>query len=130
MKTKLKYKNHLITSSNLFDLLKEAFKDHVGEENGIALNDLLEQFFPECEDWTVWKRYTYMDCLKKAIGTIRRQHGIFIVNQHGVFFVLKRQTEADVYKEVLRKDIIGMKRSIVRADEWIQEERWKSFVRE
>ena len=129
MKTKVMYKGKLISLSNLFDLLKAEFKDHIGEENGITLVELLDTFFPENKDWTVWKQYTYMDVMKKAIGVVRRQHGVFIVNQKGNIFVIKRQEEADRYKDILRKDIVGMKKSIIKADMWVQEERWKSYAK-
>lgn len=45
----------------------------------------------------------------------------------GMYFVMKNQDEADYYKDTLKRDIVGMKKSIVKADEWVEEEKWRDI---
>lgn len=129
MRNKILYKGKLVTLEQLIEMLKKEFRKHIGEENGISLSDLLEKLFPESEEerWSIWKRYTYIDILRKLIGIIRRKKGVFIMYKKGMYFVMKNQDEADYYKDTLKRDIVGMKKSIVKADEWVEEEKWRDI---
>jgi len=130
MKTKVIYKDKVLTLDQFILLLKEKFANHIGFENGISLVDLLAELFEESSDWSIWRKYTYLDIIKKCIGLIRRKHGLFIINKENKFFVLKTQLEADHYKDILYRDIAGMKKSIIKADAWVDQEKWREICQE
>lgn len=121
------YKGKLITLEQLIAILKKEFAKHIGEENSITIPEILKKHFEDYEDWSVWKKYTYIDILKKGISIVRRQGDCFIINKSGNYFVIKTQDEADYYKNILTKDIVGMKKSIKKADEWVEEKKWKKL---
>jgi len=124
------YKNKKLTIREWVILLKKEFAFHNGEDNGITIPLLLKKYFKDYDEWNVWKKYSYIDITKKAIGFIRRKENVFLINKNSLFFVLKTQEEAEYYKAILKRDIIGMKKSIIKADEWVQEEKWKTLTKE
>lgn len=126
-KTQVLYKGKQITLAQLMLILRKEFSKHIGEKNGVLISDLLQKHFEDYETWSVWKKYTYIDIIKKCISVIRRQGICFIINKNGHYFVVKTQEEANYYKNILKKDIIGMNKSIKKADEWVQKERWKGL---
>ena len=116
-----------LTIAEFIKLIKKIFANHIGEENAISLLDLMRKFFPDIDTWEFYKQYTYLSITQKAISKIRRTENVFIINKNGKYFVLKTQQEADFYKNILKKDIIGMNKSIIKADEWIKLEKWKKL---
>ena len=124
------YKKRKISLRDFVKILKEEFREHIGEENKISMDELLSNLFPESDGWTVWRRYAYCDAIKRCIGVIRRKKNLFIINKNNNFFVLKTQAEAEYFKAILAKDIIGMKKSMIKADEWVAEEKWKHLESE
>jgi len=125
--TQIMYKGKLITLQKLMEILKKEFSKHIGEENSVYINEILEKHIDEYKDFSIWKKYTYIDIFKKCISLLRRKGIIFIINRKGKYFVLKTQSEADYYKGILKKDIIAMHNSIEKADEWVSKEMWKKM---
>lgn len=126
-KTQVLYKGKIITLEQLMAILKKEFSKHIGFENGINIVELLEKHYEDYEEWSVWKKYTYIDILKKAICLLRRKGIIFIINKKGVYFVLKTKDEADYYKNILKRDIVAMKNSIIKADRWVENKKWRNL---
>lgn len=126
-KAQVMYKGRLIPLEKLMELLKKEFAKHIGEEYSITMIELLKKYFEDYEEWSVWKKYTYVDIVRKCISVIRRQGEVFIINKNGKYFVIKIQEEANYYKNILKKDIEGMNKSIVKADEWIRLQKWKKL---
>lgn len=126
--TKVIYKGKLITIEELISILKKEFsKNHIGQEEGITLDELVKKNFSDYAEWTVWKKYTYFDIIRRCIASIRRKGGLFIINKGGKFFVLKTQGEANYYKNLLKRDIASMNKSIEKADEWVEKKKWKNI---
>lgn len=125
--TKIIYKGRLISVEELMKILAKEFSKHIGEEEGISIDEILRKYFEDYEEWSVWKRYTYFDLIHKCISLLRRKGDLFIINRKRKHFVLKTQKEADYYKNILKRDIIAMDKSMVKADEWVRTKKWKNI---
>jgi len=78
--TKIVYKGKLVTLEQLIKILEKEFSKHIGEEEGIKIEEILKKYFDDYEDWSVWKKYTYIDLIHKCITLLRRKGNVFIIN--------------------------------------------------
>jgi len=125
MKNIIIHKEKQISMQELVDILKKLFKKHIGENRGIAIQEILNELFPEVNNWIIWKQIVYTEIIRKAIVHLRCSQGILIISRSSMYFIPNTQEEVDYYKNCLKRNIKQMKRSIIKADSWIEEGKWK-----
>lgn len=124
-----KTKNKLLQKRNVVKEIDERlisiFREHIGKENMIGLDDVFVEVFNYDMNDVPFKRYFWKDFILKRIRLLRRTGRCFITCQNGGYFVLKTQDEADCYKDILKREIKAIKGSLEKADLWVEKELWK-----
>jgi len=127
MKQEVTYKSKQLSMSELVEILRKLFKKHIGENRGISLQEILTELFPENYDWNIWKQIGYVEIIKKAIVHLRCENGILVISKSNLYFIPNTQDEVNYYKNVLKRNIKSMKRSIIKADKWIEGKKWRNI---
>ena len=74
-----------------------------------------------------YARFYFWEQIEKIIRELRRKDITFIIKKNGNYFVLKEQDEADYYKKLCDKAIEHMENAQIRADEWVEHDKWRDF---
>ena len=115
-----------ITKELIKARLVNHFKNHIGEEERTSQEEIF-QAITGVNTYSVnsFARWYFWDSINKVIRELRRKNLIFIIRKQGHFFVLKSQDEADYFRKVCDKAIEGMENAKTRADDWVEQEKWK-----
>jgi hypothetical protein len=117
-----------ITKQIIKERLFEHFQNHIGEENRTTPKEIFESvigFSPLMVD--SFSRFYWWEIINKVIRELRRKNESFIIQKSGKFFVLQEQDEADYYKDICDRAIKGMEKSKERADDWVENEKWRDM---
>lgn len=117
-----------IKQEEIADRLLAHFKYHIGEDeatNSTEIFQVVTGINPQFVDSLT--RFYWWSIIEKSIRKLRREDTAFIIKKEGKFFVLKSQEEADYYKAVCTKAIGHMENAKKRADNWIEQKKWKNL---
>jgi len=120
-----------ITKQIIKKRLINHFKNHIGEENKTNQEEIF-QVVIGVNSLSVngFTRFYFWDSINKEIKKLRKENKCFIIKKGGYYFVLKEQNESNFYKAVCDKAIKGMEKSKIRADDWVETEKWRKFENE
>lgn len=119
-----------ITKENIRHKLVVLFRNHIGENKKITEDEIFENvigFNKFLIDG--FTRFYFWEQIEKIIRELRRKDIAFIIKKKGFYFVLKEQEEADYYKGRCDYSINNMENAKERADDWVEQEKWKDFER-
>ena len=127
-KEKQKKKPIKITKHIIRERLITHFQNHIGELNKTTQEEIF-QIVVGVNSYLVnsFARFYWWEQINKMIRELRRKDIAFIIKKKGCYFVLKEQYEADYYKGVCDKSITNMENAKVRADSWVEQNKWKDF---
>jgi len=127
-KSKQEKKEIKITKKVIKERLISHFKNHIGKDNKTSQEEIFQVVtgfnslaFDGFQRFYIWKH------IEQTIRELRRQDKCFIIKRKGNYAVLKEQEEADYYKSICDKAIKNMENSKVRADDWVDKEKWREF---
>ena len=130
-KKKEKKKEVRITKEIIRKRLINHFKNHIGIGNKTNQEEIFQVVIGiNSLDVNGFTRFYFWDSINKEIRKLRKENKCFVIKKGGYYFVLKEQNEADYYKAVCNKAIKGMEKSKIRADEWVENEKWRKFENE
>ena len=121
----IEIKDLLATIKEMRQRLKILFKFHIGFENSTSPAEIFINIFevnPETLD--PYMRSYWWRVLQKIMGTLRHDNDLFIVHKGHKYFVLQTQEESNYYKNCLKRTIIGLEKSMQRADAWVRERKY------
>ena len=127
-KSKKKQEPIKITKDVIRHRLITHFQNHIGESNRTTQEEIF-QVVIGINSYMVnsFARFYWFEQIQKMIRELRRKNIAFVIKKKGFYFVLKEQYEADYYKNVCDKSISHMENAKVRADEWVETEKWRDF---
>ena len=104
------------------------FQNHIGESNKTTAEEIF-QIVIGINSYMVnsFARFYWWKQIEEMIRFLRRRDIAFVIKKKGFYFVLKEQDEADYYKKICDTSITNMENAKVRADSWVEEEKWKDF---
>lgn len=108
--------------------LRNIFRKHIGEENSISPVELFEQVYginPSSLD--IFKKTYWWNVLKNVLRQMRSEDTIFVINKGTKLFVLQTVQEAEYFKDKVDRDIERMKSIKIKADEWVESEKWRGL---
>jgi hypothetical protein len=108
--------------------LRKEFKFHIGEENAISPVGIFEKCLDiPMESLNIYLKSFWWRVIQGVMRNLRHSGDLFIVRRGHHYFVLKTHGEAGYYKRQLRKNIEACERSMKKADEWVEKQKWKDF---
>ena len=125
-KQKQKQESFTLTKSVIRNKLLNHFSNHIGKENKTSVQEIFQVVVginPHQVD--SFMRFYWWNFIERIIRELRKLDRCFIIKQQGNYYVLKEQGEADYYKKVCDKAIKGMENAQTRADEWVENEKWR-----
>lgn len=127
-KKKQKPETIKITKFIIKQRLLKHFQNHIGEEEKTTQEEIF-QVVLGINSYMLdsFSRFYFWKSIEKIIRKLRRENICFIIKKKGNYFVLKNQNEADYFRRVCDKAIKGMEKAETRADDWVEQEKWKSF---
>jgi len=127
-KSKQKQKEIKITKKEIKERLIKHFKNHIGENNRTSQEEIFQAVIGmNSLAFDGFTRFYLWENINQVIKELRRKDKCFIIKRSGNYSVLKEQEEADYYKSVCDRAIKNMQKSKVRADDWVEKEKWKEF---
>ena len=127
-KKKEKKKEIRITKKSVREKLLRHFRNHIGEQNKTTQEEIFQiSTGVNSFDFNGFQRFYVWEVINKEIRRLRKESKCFIIKKKGCYFVLKEQNEADYYKNTCDRAIVGMEKSKVRADDWVENESWKKL---
>jgi hypothetical protein len=74
-----------------------------------------------------YARFYWFDIVQKIMRKLRREDKCFIVKKDKNYFVLKSLEECTHYKNQCDGAIDKMEKAKIRAEEWVENEKWKNM---
>lgn len=104
------------------------FQNHIGERNKTTQEEIF-QVVIGVNSYAVnnFAKFYFWEQIEKIIRELRRKNICFTIKKNGCYFVLKEQEEADYYKKLCDNAIEHMENAKVRADDWVEDEKWIDF---
>jgi len=106
------------------------FQNHIGEKNQTSIGEIFEAVTGiniKSDDIQNYVKFYWWNIIEKLIKRLRKEDKCFIIKKNSHYFVLKQENEADYYKDICNKSIKYMEEAQVRADKWVELEKWKSI---
>jgi hypothetical protein len=104
------------------------FKYHIGESNKTTKENIFEAvvgFKPNIMN--SFARFYWFERIEKSIRKLRRTDECFVIKKGGNYFVLQSNFEAGYYKNLCNVAIKRMEEAKIRADDWVEQEKWKDI---
>ena len=117
-----------ITKSQIQERLMNHFKFHIGEEEKTTADEIFQiviGFSPY--DVDSFSRFYWWNSIEQVIRQLRREDKCFVIKKHGYYFVLQTEEEAGYYKELCDKAIKRMENAKIRADDWVENEKFSTM---
>lgn len=129
-KKKKKPETIRITKLIIEQRLLKHFQNHIGEEEKTTQEEIFQATLG-INSYMVnsFQRFYFWKSIEEVIRKLRRKDICFVIKKKGCYFVLKNQDESDYYGKVCDKAINGLENAKIRADKWIEQEKWKTFAK-
>lgn len=104
------------------------FQNHIGEQNKTTLQELFEVCIginPLMVD--SFARMYWIEIIKRLMKQLRSKDRCFILKKDKGYFVLQDTIECDYYKGLCDKAIKKMENSKIRAEDWVEKEKWRNM---
>jgi hypothetical protein len=125
-KKKKEQKSVTLNSLEIKSRLQKHFSFHIGEVNATNREEIFRAVTGVSSQMIDgYTRFYWWSIIEKMIRRLRRENNVFVIKKNGNYFVLKEQNESDYFKKVCDKAIKGMEKAQVRADEWVENEKWR-----
>ena len=127
-KSKEKQETIRLTQPIIEQKLLNHFQYHIGESDKTTKEEIFEVIIGVNSNMVNgFVRFYWWNIIEKIIRKLRRQDRCFIIKKNGNFFVLKDLDEAIYYKNLCDKAINHMENAQVRADDWVDKEKWRNI---
>jgi hypothetical protein len=120
-------KNFRQLRKSIEEKIKTIFKEKIGEENAINSWDLYTQLFGNPHRHSILQREFFWHLLTSIIKSMRKRTVYFIISHNDLWFIPKREHEGKYYEDRLNSEIEGLKSSIKRCKEYIQNKEWQKI---
>lgn len=108
--------------------LRVLFRLHIGFENATSPVEMFYEVYGVNPDsLNPYERSYWWRVLQKVMSQLRHNNDLFIVHKGHKYFVLRTHQEANYYKDILRRNIINMEKSMKRADSWVTKKKFAEF---
>lgn len=108
--------------------LLKIFRSHIGKENSITPYQLFIEIFSRSPyEMDVFMRNYWWNIIKTILSNMRTEGTLFVVNQGRRLFVLQTIEESTAYKKGIDRHIEALNKTKIRADEWVNGQKWKEF---
>jgi len=125
-KKKQKQKSFTLTKSVIRNKLLKHFSHHIGKENRTNVQEIFQVVIGiNPNQVESFMRFYWWNVVEKIIRELRRLDRCFVIKEKGNYYVLKEQSEADYFRKVCDKAINGMEKAQTRADNWVENEKWR-----
>lgn len=127
-KEKPKKKQVKITQQLIKNRLLIHFQHHIGESDKTTSEEIFQAVIGVNSAMVdSYARFYWFDIIQSVMRKLRRHDQCFIIRKKGNYFVLKDQEESDYYKGLNDRAIGHMENAKVRADEWVEKEKWRDM---
>jgi len=117
-----------LNQENIKNRLLIHFQNHIGEQNKTTLQELFEVCIglnPLMVD--SFARMYWIEIIKKMMRSLRSKDRCFILKKDKGYFVLQDTIECEYYKRLCDNAIKKMEKSKIRAEDWVEEEKWRTM---
>lgn len=106
------------------------FQNHIGKEARTSQEEIFQAVTGvNSQAVNSFARFYFWKSIEETIRRLRRTNECFIIKEKNHFFVLKEQSEADYFRKICERAIEGMNKAELRADDWVEKEKWKKFAK-
>lgn len=127
-KKKKQPKKLTITQSIIQDRTLRHFQYHIGEDDKTTSEEIFSAVMGFNSNMIdSYAKFYWFDIITKVIRKLRRENKCFIIKKDSNYFVLKTLKECSYYKKLCNNAIDGMEKAKVRAENWVENEKWKTM---
>ena len=128
-KQKPKKKQQLrITQDVIQNKLLRHFQYHVGEENKTTSEEIFQVIIGLNSSMIdSYARFYWFDIIQKIMRKLRRQDKCFIIKKSDCYFVLQSMEECRYYQGLCDNAIDKMEKAKIRAEAWVENEKWRNM---
>ena len=115
-----------ITQDVIQNKLLRHFQYHIGEQDKTTSEEIFQVIIGVNSNAVdSFARFYWFDIIQKIMRKLRREDKCFIIKKDKGWFVLQSISECEYYKGLCDSAIGKMKKAKIRAEEWVENEKWK-----
>jgi len=109
------------------NLLVEIFQNHIGEQNGITIKDIFNQYYDNPSNISDYEIYFKFCNLQRMFNYLRKKTNAFVVLKNGYYFVVTNHAEAEQYLARLENTKKQISEMIKKCSRAIDEKLWQKL---